>query len=154
MYLSRITLIASHILFWLFNYWLIAFATNLNWNGFTHDLGNLKYAYIYGLFFNALLFYTQIFWLFPKMYILDKKRTFYAISILIILLVSITEAYFDNLLLNLYVVNNQPVDANFNTNTIVHIVYSIAGFYYILRFEYKKSEKLNQALVEENYKTE
>jgi LytS/YehU family sensor histidine kinase len=88
------------------------------------------------------------------MYIQGKKRMFYVVSIFIILLISITEAYFDYLLLNLYGVNNQPMDANFNTNTIVHILYSIAGFYYILRFEYKKSEKLNQALVEENYKTE
>jgi sensor histidine kinase YesM len=151
---TKTTLLAGHILFWLFNYWLIAFATNLNWNGFTYDSGSFQYAYLYGLFFNALLFYLQIFWLFPKIYIQDKKRMFYVVSIFIILLVSITEAYFDYLLLNFYGVNDQPIDANFNTNTIVHILYSIAGFYYILKFEYKKTEKLNQALLEENYKTE
>ncbi|PKH52061.1 hypothetical protein CXF68_15765 [Tenacibaculum sp. Bg11-29] len=151
---TKTTLFAGHILFWLFNYWLIAFATKLNWNGFTYDSGSFQYAYLYGLFFNALLFYLQIFWLFPKIYIQDKKRMFYVVSIFIILLVSLTEAYFDYLLLNFYGVNDQPIDANFNTNTIVHILYSIAGFYYILKFEYKKSEKLNQALLEENYKTE
>lgn len=151
---SKLALITGHVLFWLFNYWLIAFATDLNWNGFNHDSGSLQHAYLYGLFFNALLFYMQIFWLFPKMYIKDKKRTFYVVSILMIFLASITEAYFDDLLLNFYGVNDQPIDANFNTNTIVHVLYSIGGFYYILKFEYKKSKKLSQALVEENYKTE
>ncbi|WP_117885314.1 sensor histidine kinase [Aureibaculum luteum] len=151
---SKIALIAGHILFWLFNYWLIAFATSLNWNGFTHDSGSFQYAYLYGLFFNALVFYIQIFWLFPKMYNQGKKRMFYVVSIFVILLISITEAYFDYLLLIFYGVNDIPVDANFNTNTIFHILYSIAGFYYILKFEYKKSKKISQALVEENYKTE
>jgi two-component system LytT family sensor kinase len=151
---TKITLLAGHILFWLFNYCLIAFATSLNWNGFTQDSGSFQYAYLYSLFFNALLFYTQIFWLFPKMYIQDKKRIFYVVSFFMIFLISIVETYFDFLLLNFYGIHNEQIGSSFYSNSLIHIVYSVAGFYYILRFEYKKSEKLNQALVEENYKTE
>lgn len=154
MNLSRITLIAGHILFWLFNYWFIVLGSDFNWNGFTTISGSFLYAYAYGLFFNALLFYAQVFWLFPKMYIQNKKNIFYIVSFFLILLISIVETYFDFLLLNFYGIKNQPIDVSFYSNAIIHILYSIAGFYYILKFEYKKSEKLSQALAEENYKTE
>jgi two-component system LytT family sensor kinase len=151
---TKITLLAGHILFWLFNYWLVALVSNFNWNGFTTVSGSFGYAYAYGLFFNAFLFYAQVFWLFPKMYIQDKKKLFYVVSFFIIFLISIVETYFDFLLLNFYGIHSEQIDGSFYSNSLIHIVYSIAGFYYIMKFEYKKSEKLNQALVEENYKTE
>ncbi|WP_159025716.1 sensor histidine kinase, partial [Aquimarina sp. Aq78] len=47
-----------------------------------------------------------------------------------------------------------PIIGSFNANTIFHILYSIAGFYYILKYEHKKTKKINQNLLEETYKTE
>lgn len=151
---SKIVLVAGHVLFWLLNYWIIVFGSDFNWNGFTASSGSLSYAYAYGLFFNALLFYTQVFWLFPKIYVRNKKIKFYVVSISIIIVISLMETYFDVILLGIYGVNNEPIIGSFNANTIFHILYSIAGFYYILKYEYKKSEKIRQELLEETYKTE
>lgn len=151
---SKIATVIGHTLFWLLNYWLVAMASDLNWNGFSHTDGSLPVVYGYGLFLNAVLFYSQVFWLFPRMYVQNKKGPFYIISIALILSISIVETYFDYLFLDFYDITGEPLDGHFNSNTIVHILYSVAGFYYILKFEYKKSEKLRQALVEETYKTE
>lgn len=154
MNLSRIALIAGHILFWLFNYWFIAFGSDLNWDGFNAASGSLSYAYAYGLFFNVILFYIQVFWLFPKIYVHNRKVKFYVLSVSIIIIISLMETYFDYRLLGIYGINNEPLLGNLVTNSIFHIVYSIAGFYYILKFEYIKSEKIKQSLLEETYKTE
>jgi len=152
---SKIALIvAGHVLFWLLNYWFIAFGSDLNWNGFTTTSGSLPYAYAYGLFFNVLVFYAQVFWLFPKIYVRNKKAIFYIISVAIIVVISSMETYFDGLLLEAYGINNEPIVGSFNANTIFHILYSIAGFFYIMKYEYKKSEKIKQNLLEETYKTE
>lgn len=151
---SKIVIIAAHVLFWLFNYWFIAFGSEFNWNGFSTISGSLIYAYTYGLFFNAILFYTQVFWLFPKIYIHNKKVKFFVLSISVIIIISLIETYCDYVLYGVYKINNELLEGSFITNLIVHIVYSCAGFYYILKFEYKKSEKIKQNLLEETYKTE
>jgi len=151
---SKIALIASHILFWLFNYWFIAFGSDFNWNGFNSASGSLAYAYLYGFFFNAILFYTQVFWLFPKIYIHNKKVKFFLLSISVIIIISLIETYCDYVLYGVYQINNELLEGSFITNLIVHIVYSSAGFYYILKFEYKKAKKIKQNLLEETYKTE
>ena len=146
--------IAGHLLIWLLNYWFVAIGSDFNWNGFTHHSGSLSYAYAYGLFFNTILFYAQVFWLVPKVYILNKKIKFYLFSVVIIVVVSIVETYFDRLLYGLYKVDTEDFLGSFITNTIFHILYSMAGFYFIFKLEHKKSEKIKQKLLEENYKTE
>ncbi|NQX97316.1 MAG: histidine kinase [Flavobacteriales bacterium] len=146
--------VVGHVLFWLLNYWLISFGTDLNWNGFTTISGSLGYAYTYGLIFNAILFYTQVFLLFPKIYAHNRKVIFYVFSIFLIFAISFIETYFDYILYGIYKINDEPLFGSFTTNFTFHILYSIAGFYYILKFEYIKSEKIKQKLLEERYKTE
>lgn len=151
---SKIVLVGGHVLFWLFNYWFIAFGSNFNWNGFTTTSGSLADSYTYGLFFNVILFYVQVFWLFPKIYIHNRKVKFYVFSISVIIAISLIETYFDYILYGIYEIKNEPLVGSFNSNTIFHILYSIAGFFYILKFEHKKAKKVNQKLLEETYKTE
>ena len=151
---KKAVIVAGHLVFWLFNYWVIVFGSDLNWNGFTAASGSLSYAYGYGILFNIILFYTHVFWLFPKVYVRNKKVRFYTLSISIIILISLIETYFDYRLLGMYGIHDEPLLGSLVTNSIFHIVYSIAGFYYILKFEYKKSEKIKQSLLEETYKSE
>lgn len=151
---TKIMLVAGHVLFWLFNYWVIVFGSDLNWNGFNHTSGSLAYAYAYGIFLNAVLFYAQVLWLFPKIYVRNKKVKFYVFSISLIIAISLVETYFDYMLYGVYDINDQQLSGSFNSNTIFHIIYTIAGFYYALKFEFKKSEKAKQKLLEETYKAE
>ena len=151
---KTIRIVAGHVVIWLLNYWFITIGSDFNWNGFTHDSGSLSYAYGYGLFFNAILFYAQVFWLMPKYYIHNKKVKFYVFSFTLIIAISLIETYFDYILYGIYNIDTKHLLGSFNTNAIVHIVYSIAGFYYIFKLEYKKSKKIKQKLLEENYITE
>ncbi|WP_046756815.1 sensor histidine kinase [Kordia jejudonensis] len=153
MYTSRIVTIAGHLLFWAFNYWLVAFGSDLNWNGFSAGDGSLVYAYSYSLLFNAMLFYTQVFWLFPKIYQQQKKILFYILSIIIVVGVSIIESYGDRFVYEMFAIN-KPYLCGFISNIMVHCIYVIAGFYYAIQVAFKKSEKLKQQLLEETYKTE
>ena len=154
MNLSRLTLIAGHVLFWLFNYWVIVFGSEFNWNGFTSISGSFGYAYAYGLFFNAFLFYLQVFWLYPIVYRNKKKLNFYVLSIIAIITITLIETYFDYILLGIYNVQIEQLSGNFNTNLIVHIIYTIAGFYYSIKFALRTSKKANKKLLEASYKTE
>ena len=151
---SKLALIAVHILFWVFNYWFVTFGSDLNWNGLSTSNDSLAYAYIYGIFFNAVLCYTQIFWLFPQIYKRKKKMLFYALTTALIIIVTLIETYGDYILWGVYGVRNEPLSGNYISNFMVHIIYTIAGFYYALKSDYKKSEKIKQQLLEETYKTE
>ncbi len=150
---TTLLVVVGHLLFWFFNYWFIAFGSELNWNGFTTSSGSLAYAYSYGIFFNIAVFYLQAFWLFPKFFLLDKKLSFYVLFVISILVFSIIETYFDYLLYMTYDIN-EPLIGSFITNTIFHILYGATGFFYILNFEYTKNKKLKQELLEESFKTE
>lgn len=154
MNISKIILVAGHILFWLFNYWFIAFGSDFNWNGFSTSNDSLAYAYTYGLIFNAVLFYTQVFWLFPKIYRRKKKMLFYVLTITLITIITVIETYGDYILYGVYDIRNELLSGSFISNFIVHLIYAIAGFYYALKFDYRKSEKIKQQLLEETYKTE
>ncbi len=152
---NTVLIVARHLLFWLFNYALIAFGMELDWNGFISPFGSLAYAYAYGLFFNAVLFYAQVFWLVPKLYIQNKKLKFYVISFTIIIVISIIEAHFDSILQGIYKIYIEDAFVgSFIGNTAINLLYSIVGFYYIFKLEHKKSEKAKQKLLEETYKTE
>ncbi len=151
---SKIILIVGHLLFWLANYWFITMGSNLNWNGFSTTNNSLAYAYTYGLFFNAVLFYTQVFWLFPRIYRRKSKLTFYLLTMVVLITISIFETYIDYILYGIYNIQGEPLDGSFITNVMIHVLYSVAGFYYILKFELRKSEKQKQKLLKETYKTE
>lgn len=151
---SKIPLIAGHIVFWLVNYWFVAMGSEFNWNGFTTISGSFGYAYAYGLFFNAVLFYTQVFWLFPIVYRNKKKLNFYVLSVSVIITITLIETYCDYLLHGIYHVQNERLSGSLNSNFIVHIIYTIAGFYYSLKFALRTSKKVNQELLEASYKTE
>ena len=151
---KKAAVVLVHIVFWLFNYWFTAIASDFNWNGFTVASGSLADAYIYSLFFNAVVFYAQIFWLFPKFYVNNKKATFYVLTIAVIIIISLIETYLDSILFDIYKVDNDLLSGGAIFTVLFHILYTIAGFYYILKYEYRKSEKIRQHLVEETYKTE
>ncbi len=151
---SKITVIAGHVLFWLFNYWFMTMGSEFNWNGFTTTSGSFGYAYTYGLFFNAVVFYAQVFWLFPIAHRNKKRLNFYVLSSTVMLLITAVETYFDTVLQGSYNVQNEPLLGSISSNFIVHIIYTIAGFYYSLTFELRKTKKANQKLLEESYKTE
>ncbi len=152
---NTVLIVAGHLLFWLFNYALIAFGMELDWNGFVSPFGSLAYAYAYGLFFNAILFYVQVFWLVPKLYRQNKKLKFHVISFTIIIVISIIESYFDSILHGIYKIYIEDAFVgSFIGNTTINLLYSTVGFYYIFKLEYKKSEKIKQQILEETYKTE
>lgn len=149
--------IVLHLLIWALNYVLFAFVVHSDWNGFNNvsDPNSLAYAYTYGIFTNFFLFYIQVFWLVPKMYMQHKKATYYVVSFSICLLVSLIETYFDYMLYDVFeIVDTDEFMDNFGATVFVNLVYSVAGFYYIFRHAHKKSEKEKQLLKEESYKTE
>ncbi len=150
---SRIGLYIGHIAFWSLNYWFVIFGSAFNWNGFSYSDGSLAYAYAYGLFFNALLFYAQAF-LFLSIYKRNQKIRFYLVNLIIIVLVTVIETYLDFWVYDLYHITDELISGSLTTNFIIHVLYSAAGFYYIIKFEYRKSEKVKQKLIEETYKSE
>ncbi len=150
----KIPLIVGHLLFWTLNYWFVIVASEFEWNGFSYVNGSLAFAYGYGLFFNALLFYIQVFWLFPKIYVSRKRLQFYVLSITVITVISLLETFIDYIMFGIYDIQTDLLVGSLINNFIFHIIYSIAGFYYILKFEYLKSEKIKQQLQEENFKSE
>lgn len=156
---NKALIVARHLLIWLLNYWLFAFMVESDWSGFSNfpDSGynSLAYAYTYGLFFNAILFYTQVFWLVPKVYVHNRKAKYYVLSFSISMGISLIEIYFDYVLYDLFKIDTTGAFLdNFIVLVAVNLLYGVAGFYYIFRLEHKKSEKLRQSLLEESYKTE
>ncbi|UII75079.1 sensor histidine kinase [Flagellimonas sp. HMM57] len=149
--------IALHLLFWVLNYWLFAFVVHSDWNGFNNvsDPNSLAYAYTYGLFTNVFLFYIQVFWLVPKMYMHNKKAMFYVLSFSICIAVSLVETYFDYMLYDIFeIYDTDEFEDNFSITVFVNVFYGVAGFYYILRHAHKKSEKEKQQLIQESFKAE
>ncbi len=151
--------IAVHLLIWILNYVLIAFVVGADWNGFENyaDSGynTLAVAYTYGLLSNVILFYTQVFWLVPKIHIRNRKATYYVLSFSIIIVISLIEIYFDYILYDIFEIydTDEFVD-NFSVIVAVNVIYSVAGFYYIFRLAHKKSEKEKQLLKEESLTAE
>lgn len=149
--------IVLHLLFWVLNYWLFAFVVHSDWNGFNNVSApnSLAYAYTYGLFTNIFLFYIQVFWLVPKMYMQHKKAKYYALSISICVVISLIETYFDYMLYDIFeIYDTDEFEDNFSVTVFVNLFYSVAGFYYIFRQAHKKSEKEKQQLIEESFKAE
>ncbi|WP_074406145.1 MULTISPECIES: sensor histidine kinase [Aquimarina] len=151
--------IAIHLLIWLLNYLLIAFVVQSDWSGFSNfsDSGynSLAYAYAYGLFFNCLLFYIQVFWLVPKFFMYNRKATYYVLSFSICIVISLIETYFDYILYDLFkIYDTDEFMDNFSVTVAVNLIYSVAGFYYIFRLAHKKSEKEKQILIKESFKAE
>ncbi|TCI92114.1 sensor histidine kinase [Tenacibaculum sp. M341] len=154
---KRILLIILHLLFWLINYYYVS-SGSLNWNGFGEEHNLLKKAYLYGMFFNAFLFYIQIFWLVPKFYIQNKKTAFWMFSIGIFLVINTIETFLDVQLATTYKIYDFPLFVAaimwFYHNAIFHFIYFIVGFYYRFQQEYIKSERIKQELLVENHKAE
>lgn len=151
--------IAIHLLIWLLNYLLIAFVVGADWNGFNNYSGTgyntLAFAYTYGLFSNFFLFYIQVFWLVPKIYMRNRKAKYYALSFSISIVISLIETYFDYILYDVFKIHDtDEFMDNFSVTVAVNLIYSVAGFYYIFRQAHKKSEKEKQGLIEESFKAE
>ncbi len=156
----RYGLIGFHLLFWILNYCYVT-QGNLAWNGFGNSTGVLPLAYAYGIFFNALLFYVQVFWLVPKFFVKNKKSTFWLISIGALLVITILETFLDLAVAKKYDVYDLDKYPLFvysipwlYHNTIFHAIYSAFGFFYRFLFEYRKAEKSKQDLLKETHKTE
>ncbi|TPN88808.1 sensor histidine kinase [Aquimarina algicola] len=156
--IKSIKKIALHLLIWVLNYLLFAFVVHSDWNGFNNvsEVHNsLAYAYTYGIFTNIFLFYIQVFWLVPKMYMLKRKSTYYVLSFSICLVVSLIETYFDYMLYDIFeIYDTDEFMDNFSTTVFVNLFYSVAGFYYIFRQAHKTSEKEKQLLIQESFKAE
>ncbi len=154
---KKVFIIFLHFVFWGLNYLYIT-SGNLNWNGFGEEDGLLKKAYLYGMFFNALLFYIQVVWLVPKYYVKNKKGYFWGYTIILFFLITYIETYVDVALAvkhNVY--NFGPIAAGiiwFYHNSIFHFIYFIVGFYYRFQQEYIKSERTKQELLVENHNAE
>ena len=151
--------VIKHLLFWVFNYLLIAFVVHSDWSGFNNSpdskYNTLAYAYSYGLFFNFILFYLQVFWLVPKIYMYNKKSKFYVLSFLICFLISLIETYFDYKLYEIFSIHDtDEFMDNFSVTIAVNLIYSVVGFYYIFRLAHKRSEKEKQILIQESFKSE
>ncbi len=153
-------LIGIHLLFWILNYFYVT-KGNLAWNGFGNSNGTLLIAYTYGLFFNAFLFYIQVFWLVPQFFIKHKKETFWVLSVAVLLAITIMETVGDMKVAEKYEVYKSSefpsavfAIAWFYHNIIFHTIYSVFGFFYRFLFEYRKAEEAKQELLKETHKTE
>ncbi|PIA77612.1 hypothetical protein BFR04_09230 [Gaetbulibacter sp. 4G1] len=150
--------IVLHLLIWVLNYWLFAFVVHSDWNGFNNVSeahNSLAYAYTYGILTNIFLFYIQVFWLVPKMYMNHKKAIYYVLSFSLCLVVSLIETYFDYTLYDIFeIYDTDEFEDNFSVTVFVNLFYSVAGFYYILRQAHKTSEKEKQLLIQESFKAE
>lgn len=156
---KKLQTVGGHLLIWVLNYLLFAFTLGLDWSGFSNqpdsDYNTLAYAYTYGVFLNAVLFYAQAFWLVPKFYMRNRKARYYVLAISITMVVSLLEAYLDYVLYDIFAIEATDTFLdNFGLIVAVNLFYVIAGFYYIFRLEHKKSEKVRQSLLEESYKAE
>ncbi len=138
--------IVTHTLCWGVNFWIITMTNDYNWNGFTSKSGSLFYAYSYGLFFNAIVFYSQVFLLFPSLYLKKKKIYFYACSVGVILMSTVVETHIDSILYDTYEVTTNERENSFLFNLLFHIMYAIMGFFYVIRSDYKKTEKKREQL--------
>lgn len=153
-------LVVFHILFWVINYGIVG-TGNLSWNGFDSKSGSLAIAYSYGLFFNIVIFYSQIFWFVPQFYIKHKKRKFWLYSFLLLLFITCIESGIDLIVIqkyNIYILEKVTligfVVLSVVYNGIFHLIYSFLGFLYRFQFEYFKSEKAKQVLLKETHQTE
>ncbi len=150
--------IILHLLVWVLNYLVVAFVVQSEWNGFSNfsdSENSLAYAYLYGLFTNIFLFYIQVFWLVPKIFMQSKKIKYYVLSLFICITVSVVETYFDYVLYNLFeIYDTDEFMDNFGVTVFVNLIYSAAGFYYIFRHAHKKSEREKQRLIEESFRVE
>jgi two-component system LytT family sensor kinase len=146
--------VIGHISFWVFNYWIVALTNDYNWAGFTSKSGSLFYAYAYGLFFNATVFYSQVFLLFPIFYLKKKKTQFYGYSVLVLFICTFIETHIDSMLYDTYEVAINERENSSLFNLLFHIIYAISGFFYMIRYDYKKKEKIRQQLLQENNKVE
>ena len=125
------------IFFWVLNY-LYVTSGNLGWNGFDNASGTLSMSYTYGMFFNAALFYLQVFWLVPKYYVKNNKAQFWVLTIGIWLILSIIETYLDLKVAERYEVykgSEYPLIV-FSIpwmyhNSIFHALYVLTGFFII-----------------------
>lgn len=152
-------LIFLHLLFWVLNYLYI---TNgyLTWIGFDNDSGSLGVAYSYGMFFNAFLFYVQVFWLVPYFFIKHKKATFWLYSLLLLFLITFIEVCLDIKVMLHYELINEHVSfiligtSIFIQNLMFHILYTVFGFFYRFLFAYRDAERKRQELLKETHKTE
>jgi len=157
---KRNILVTVHILFWVLNYLYMSTA-NLHWNGFSNETGSLRVVYSYGMLFNALFFYIQVFWFVPKLYLKKKKVLFWTYSILLLIGITLLESYFDLLVAQYF---NESVYLEHGAivftlsgclyNGIFHLIFSFLGFLYCFQFEYLKSEKAKQELLKETHQTE
>ncbi|WP_299619100.1 histidine kinase [uncultured Tenacibaculum sp.] len=154
---KKIFLVLLHLTFWLLSYLYIT-SGNLSWNGFGKEGGLLKKAYLYGMFFNATLFYLQIFWLVPKFYVKQKKTKFWIYAIVLFFLITFLETYLDvKLAIDNRVYDFHPIAIAIiwiYHNSVFHFIYFIVGFYYRFQQEYIRSERVKQELLVENHNAE
>ncbi|MEH6537740.1 MAG: histidine kinase [Psychroserpens sp.] len=153
-------LISAHLLFWILSYIFIT-QSEISWSGFDNVNGGLPIAYGYGLFFNACIFYIQVFWLVPKYFIQHKNKRFWVNTILLLAVVTIIETLFDLQLADTLELDSikkeHPEDLFFIflfLNTLAHLFYSLVGFLYRFQFEYFKSEKSKSNLLLETREAE
>lgn len=152
-------LVLGHLIFWTFNYLYIT-SGNLAWLGFDNDSGSLSVAYSYGMFFNALLCYAQVFWLVPSLFIKHKKLKFWFYSALLLGTITFLESYLDIQVMRKFGIIDAQVSvliigiSVFIQNFFFHILYSSFGFLYRFLFEYRNAERTKQELLKETHQTE
>lgn len=153
-------LILFHLGFWTLNY-LYVTGGNLGWNGFVNSDGTLPLAYSYGMFFNAALFYLQVFWLVPKYFIKKKKANFWILSLSILVGITMIETFLDLQVADQYEVykgTDIPLFVFaipwFYHNIVFHILYSLVGFFYQFFFEYRRAESAKKELLKETHRSE
>ncbi len=152
-------LVVIHLIFWTFNYLYITNG-NLTWIGFDNITGSFGVAYSYGMFFNAFLFYIQVFWLVPKFFIKLKKLRFWLYSLLLLFSITFLEVYLDIQVMLHFGIINEHVSfilvgiSIYIQNLIFHVFYTVFGFFYRFLFAYKAAERAKQELLKETHQTE
>jgi sensor histidine kinase YesM len=152
-------LIVAHLIFWVLNYLYIT-TGDLSWMGFDNATGSLPVVYSYGMLFNALLCYLQVFWLGPRFFIQHKKMIFWSYSLLFLVGITAVESYLDLLVASKFNLINPVAPLSliifsvFIQNLFFHILYAAFGFLYRFLFEYRNAERAKQELLKETHQTE
>ena len=147
-----------HILIWGALYSLASFP-NWYWGAFAAEDGSLYIANLYGFAFNVVLFYSNVFFLVPKFFGGKSTKKYWLIALLILIVVSIIEAWIDGFY------GNSIEDGARGTFSeifcgmlpqtfIINLFYFLISWAYVGPKEWLKDRQIKQQLEKEKLATE
>lgn len=145
-------------------------ALDLEWGAFSRENNTLLVPLIYGMAFNAALFYWNAYWMVPKALHKKKYRKYYVTSILVLFFTTIIELICDiTYFFSLSEIENELVKEyhlapgseilNFflvwvSAVFIINLFYFIIAFLYRFPKDWKRNERAKQQLIQDKLTAE